>query len=113
MKNQELQTMPAGTDLNTITAKGVYYSEFKEIPKPQVIRYDLNSLLLLVNHCRKYRHIIFSIARGNGRTATAYALINIFTMKKYRKIVHLALYSKKERVRKKNRNRILKQIGLK
>lgn len=91
------------TDLNEITATANYI--FKP-PEPEIVIPVKNAKNYLQEAFNKLSILLNSAKRG---------LIEGFYIATYHdsKIKHLALHSKKARVRKKNRNRILKERGYK
>ena len=105
--------IPASTDLNTLEAAGIYKPFFEELSNTPVILISDEQKARISNAFDRLGEAFKSL--GQCIRIAAYN-INEFYMKilinSYpdKKIVHLALHSKKARVRKKNRNRILRNL---
>lgn len=69
------------------------------------------AMLIMAAKPRARKRYCFLLGRCNGKTELQNQIAQaIFKIQQQPKLLHLALCSKKARVRKKNRNRILKEI---
>lgn len=115
-----IPALPAGTDLNTLEAAELYKPFCDELGNtPMVLLGDEQKERI----CDTLKAAFKTLGEAFGRFAYSCRIVaskfeklkEACKISAYpdKKIVHLALHSKKARVRKKNRNRILKDYGMK